>query len=325
MSLKIIGSGLAGLLAANMLSRHNPRVFEAQSELPQNHSALLRFRTPVVGDVLGIPFQKVIMTKGYVPWMNPVADSLAYARKCTGIARSDRSIVSSGIETHTRFIAPEDLVARMAESLRAGITFDHYFDFHRNGAQVISTIPMPWLMKILNYPAPIEFKQVHGFNLIARLNDIEAYASLYVPSPQHQFNRISLTSDRMIAEYSSPGRTPAEVEVEMQAKDAMTEAMKVAALFGLVPQEESEFFKSEPAFKMQRFSKVVPVDDGERRRFIAWATDKHGIFSLGRFATWRPSLLLDDAVKDIRLIDGWLQKGGEYTMKLHRVDRKSVV
>ena len=55
----IIGAGQAGLLAARSLALHNPTIIEQQDELPNNHSALLRFRSSIVGDSVGIPFQKV--------------------------------------------------------------------------------------------------------------------------------------------------------------------------------------------------------------------------------------------------------------------------
>ena len=45
----IFGAGLAGLLSANMMRSHKPTVYEFQSELPNNHGALLRFRSDKVG------------------------------------------------------------------------------------------------------------------------------------------------------------------------------------------------------------------------------------------------------------------------------------
>jgi hypothetical protein len=33
-----------------------------------------------------------------------------------------------------------------------------------------------------------------------------------------------------------------------------------------------------------------------------WATEKFNIYSLGRFATWKPGLLLDDIVGDVNVI-----------------------
>ena len=59
----IFGAGLAGLLAGNMLRSLNPKVWEAQSSLPNNHEALLRFRTDRVGTSCAIPFKKVDVSK----------------------------------------------------------------------------------------------------------------------------------------------------------------------------------------------------------------------------------------------------------------------
>src|SRR5580765_6406324 len=112
----IVGAGLAGLLCANMMIRRKPTVVEKQPQLPNNHSAVLRFRTAVVGDVLGVPFRQVNMIKCPVPWRNPVSDSLAYSYKCTGKYLSDRSI-TAGIVQQTRYIAPSDLIDRMAQDV----------------------------------------------------------------------------------------------------------------------------------------------------------------------------------------------------------------
>ena len=61
--------------------------------------------------------------------------------------------------------------------------------------------------------------------------------------------------------------------------------------------------------KEQKYAKILPIDNRERKRFIAWATDTHNIYSLGRFATWRPGLLLDDLVHDVRVIQRIVEHG----------------
>ena len=66
-----------------------------------------------------------------------------------------------------------------------------------------------------------------------------------------------------------------------------------------------------------RYSKIQPIDNDVRERFIQWATEKHNIFSLGRFATWRPGLLMDDLVEDIKLIDRWISKSNMYAVTSH--------
>ena len=55
----IYGAGMGGLLTANMLRRYNPTIKEAQPSLPNNHDALLRFRSDKVAIATGIPFKKV--------------------------------------------------------------------------------------------------------------------------------------------------------------------------------------------------------------------------------------------------------------------------
>jgi len=60
----------------------------------------------------------------------------------------------------------------------------------------------------------------------------------------------------------------------------------------------------------QRYHKIEPIDEEDRRAFIFWSSSiANRAFSLGRFACWRPGLLLDDLVKDVRKIDGWIRRG----------------
>jgi len=282
----IAGAGMAGLLAANMLGPLKPLVLETQDSLPNNHSAVLRFRTSVVGDTLGIPFKRVSMIKDSAPWRNPVADALAYSHKNTGLRRSDRSI-TAGLVAQDRYIAPSDLLARMAE--RATIQYSTPCDFA--SGPIISTIPMPALMRALNYPDQPTFSCRPATNIKAGVPDCDAYVSLMVPDPKKPFSRISLTGDELVIE--CPG-----IE-EMDGWTAIEIAEEAASLLGLSQLKDISWQNS-------TYAKILPIDDHQRREFMHWATDKHNVFSLGRFATWRPGLLLDDLVQDIRMIAGWL-------------------
>lgn len=289
--IKIIGAGIAGLLAANMLRRHDPVVYEAAPSLPNNHSAVLRFRSSVVGDVLGIPFKKVSVIKSQLPWKNPVADALAYSRKNGGQYRSDRSI-SSPLLSSERYIAPPDLIERMAEGV--DVVYGERYSF-RGGDKVISTIPMNDLMRALEYPEklPSEFRWKDGVNLLARVKSCDAYVSLYVPDPDLPFSRISLTGDELIAEL--PGNKIAHFD----DMDPIEIAQLAAKLVGIDPSDLHSI-----NLKEQSYSKILPIDEGERRKFIYWASTETGrAFSLGRFATWRPGLLADDLVQDVRIIE----------------------
>jgi hypothetical protein len=279
------------------------KVYEQQPTLPNNHTAVLRFRTPHVGDMVGIPFRKVRMVKSAAVWLNPVADGLAYSRKTTGTNTTQRSISEVSTTEH-RWIAPEDLVARLAQGV--DVQYGAEFDFNC-GLPTISTIPMPALMLALNYAETPVFHYTHGFNVTARLHNTDAYATLYVPQPDHAFNRVSITGNQLIMEYSFPMESTEEVE-KRKARDMrhifdqdIAEAM---ALLGL-PLPLATF----PEITVQRYSKILPIDEDVRKRFIAHATDHFKIYSLGRYATWRPGMLLDDLVQDVTRIRGWLSGG----------------
>ena len=62
--------------------------------------------------------------------------------------------------------------------------------------------------------------------------------------------------------------------------------------------------------------KIVPLPDAARKRLLFRLTHEHGIYSLGRFATWR-NVLLDDVVNDIAVIKRLARSGDAYVARLH--------
>jgi hypothetical protein len=52
----------------------------------------------------------------------------------------------------------------------------------------------------------------------------------------------------------------------------------------------------------QKYGKIVDMDEKARQAILFHLTDKHNIFSLGRFATWR-NILLDDVAADLPRIE----------------------
>jgi hypothetical protein len=313
--MKIIGAGLAGLLAARLLKHHSPVIHEVQPELPNNHSAVLRFRTDKVAVATGIPFTKVKMIKHYIPWLNPVADSLSYARKVSGVTRSDRSITSASLEPQERWIAPSNLVMVLAAG--ANIEFESTVNkpsleiLHLVGGATISTIPMNALMKLLEYPHIPEFKSISGYNIRTRLENCDAYVSLYIPSPEYEFSRISITGDELIIEFQG------EVSnIDLVYFDYVIDALRMLGID--MGDGKEPKLAEEPEVKKQTYSKILPIDEGARKHFMHWATVNFNIYSLGRYATWRPTLLLDDLVKDISLIDKWIKEGNQYGTALQR-------
>lgn len=297
----IIGAGMAGLLASNILRSKRPQVIEAQPQLPNNHSAVLRFRSSVVGDVLGIPFKRVKLIKATLPFRNSVAEALAYSYKNSGIYLSDRSITNGSVQSEDRFIAPPDLISRMAEG--QDITFSTTIDRFVPGETYISTMPMPALMALLDYPHAKEaqFNSTPAVNIRATILNCEAYVSLMVPDPKYPFSRISVTGDELIVE--CPNKRRDNLDISNIASDAL-QLLGIDNGMRDVNANES------------RYAKITPIDERIRRDFLHWATDKFNIFSLGRFACWRSGLLLDDLVSDVRKIEGWIDN--RYEMRKAR-------
>lgn len=309
----IIGAGLAGLLAGNML-RHRSTIIEKQEQLPNNHHALLRFRTDVFATVVGIPFKKVKMIKAvYGANTNPIRNELQYAQKVTGVMRTDRSL-PIGVVKEDRYIAPPDLInqlANMCNEIKYGIAAPPYWNKDLIGhicedsdyGPVISTIPMPQLMEMLDYSKrdSITFDYFSGSVVSATVADCDAYATYYFPDHQHDAYRASITGNRLI------------IEMRHGIEDAaIANASYYAQAFGINPKDISDV-----QFKQMKYAKIMPIDEDIRKDFMHWATINFNIYSLGRYATWRPGLLLDDLVNDVSLISRWILKGGKYNAAKH--------
>jgi len=313
---RIVGAGLAGLLAANMLSKtkHPVHIVEAQDSLPNNHSAVLRFRSSIVSDVTGIPFKEVRVMRTVQNWRNELADSLSYGFKATGTIAL-RSSVRENKEMATRYIAPPDLIAQLADGFI--IQFGVFSDFSAPRTMpTISTIPMPVLAKALGYTgfkeAGIEFASVPGFNMNFRIPGIDVYGSVYLPTPDTIWNRVSVTGDRVTAEYSNVKphmvnswlegmSTRGDISVQPRFAGYIDEALNAIGLIDAISTQK--VLENDFSVRRQQYQKIMPIPDRERKRFMLWASEVHSIYSLGRFATWRPGLLLDDLVNDVRQIE----------------------
>jgi hypothetical protein len=302
--MEIIGAGMAGLLAGGMIRDRKVTIHEAAGSLPNNHSAVLRFRTTAVGDALDISFRKVKMMKTVHSWRNPVADALAYSVKTNGTATL-RSATSAKGEVSERFIAPGNLIDQMAKRINGEILFGRKItgeELGEMGGPIVSTIPMPVMMKLTDYDEIPEFNYVHGYNINCTIQNAEAYVSVYVPDRKEVFNRISLTGDKLTIEVSLPHAHLEAIKNTValfQQKESMMSDMikRAVAYLGL---DDARWYS--PKINLQQYSKILPIDETARKKFIIWLTDEWNIYSLGRFATWRPGLLMDDVVNDVRVI-----------------------
>lgn len=305
----IIGAGLAGLIAANMLrKRFAVTVFEKQPELPNNHSALLRFRSDAVSRETGIPFRKVKVHKSvHGSTGNPFNDAIRYCKKVSPDARLELRSAFNLEPITERFIAPPDLIARLAEgpNIKYEKDFEQLFDANIDReVPVISTVPMRTLMKALKYPGPQpKFEWVPGCNYNAEL-DADLFATVYCPSTDDVFYRVSITGNQLIAESL----------LDMQNVRAFSEESEnlMRRYFDIYVEPRNG------RVKLQAYSKINYLSETDRRyaeTFQMWASVNHNIFSLGRFATWRAGLLLDDLVQDVHKIANWIEQGSFTILK----------
>jgi hypothetical protein len=306
-SLRIIGAGMAGLLAARMLQDRHPVVIEQAPSLPNNHKALLRFRSDVVANVTNIPFKKVSVVKAIHGSVNPVADMIAYSLKVTGQMKA-RSVID--IRPTERWIAPDDFIPRLASSASIdygnGIIDKSYF---ADKKPTISTIPMPDLMDLLEWEGKRpDFMWTEGWSARGELNpyfESTVYATVYFPDDIIPWYRGSITGSHMILEGVGSAEGIQNDITSAEAQDWIMDPFGLGCL--LMEDIMPSPMRVSPA-KYQKISELNFADREITKQFMMWATKEHSVYSLGRFATWRPKVLIDDLVHDVqviaKLIDG---------------------
>lgn len=326
-SFTVVGAGLSGLFAAALLRDECKVIVEAQKELPNNHSALLRFRTAEVGSILNIPFEGVDVIKTIETLGNNVKDAISYSLKTNGSATL-RSITSANGEIERRWIAPSDFVLRLSKKVTAQINFNESFDFSKCvGAKsdpVISTIPMPILAQQLEYEFKrSEFKSIIGYTCNVMLKNCDACATIYFPNThvtvknEHLAYRASITKNNLIVEYAFPNLPLEEAKLRMRKitdypYDCREHLGAILRSFGM----DQTFIAGKPQFNVSQYSKILPIEEEERKRFIIYASEMFNIYSFGRFATWRPGLLMDDLASDLRIIQRLARGGTSYNARV---------
>lgn len=298
---------MAGLLAAHHFSDMRPKVIEAQAQLPDNHRALLRFRSDSVSTMTGIPFRKVRVQKAIIEKDGTLTSRAtllhqnSYAYKVTGQV-IPRSIMN--LEPGDRFIAPDDFMARLADgcdiTFGRPLTKDDLSALLEHKQPILSTIPMPALMEMEGWEDVPAFERQAITSVWVELDKVDIYQTVYNPWLDGGPYRVSFTGRQMILEY-------------IDQPQAATNDIRYFcdSVLGFQPE-----WREVPKFKRQPYGKIVPCDDKVRRQFIMAMTDMYGIYSVGRFATWR-QLLLDDVVKDLMLIRTMIRAGSAYERRLH--------
>jgi len=289
----IAGAGLAGLITAHAFPRME--VHEAAPEPRMNHRALLRFRSDAVAKLTGVEFKKVLVRKGIFregKFREPtILEANLYSQKCLGKMLGDRSVWN--LEPVTRYVAPLDFHAMLVESLGSRLHYNSpvdYVDHSARGEKLISTAPMDKVLAALSVDTGnVEFRKAGIHVLRSEVPNCDVYQTVYFTSTAHDLYRASITGSTLIAEFATARGGPAHYEECWQE-----ELHEAFGFFNMPDQVQAEHVE-------QRYGKIAPIDEGLRKSLVARLTDEHGIFSIGRFATWR-NLLLDDVVNDATVI-----------------------
>ncbi len=312
--MKILGAGMGGCIAA--ILNGNAEVLEASETPPTNHKAVLRFRTDQISKVTGIPFKRVRVHKGIffnrqlVPECNINLSNL-YSQKVTGGKIVDRSIWN--LDPVDRFVAPSNFHAIMLSMLGSrvkygqdviGISSNEIIlkdnkSIYRHEEPVISTIPMPELIGRLtsfgNDLSPEEFQMQPIVTVRMEIPNCNVNQTIYFPGPETPLYRATITGGTLILEFAAEG---AMAHVDLAATQAF-----VQLAFGFELPE----FLWEIAPVVQRYGKISPINESKRKQFMFEASRVFGIYSLGRFATWR-NVLLDDVYKDVLVIRSMIEQ-----------------
>jgi hypothetical protein len=316
MSQVIVGAGLAGLIAACHFK--DATIIDAASGPMATHQALLRFRTTAVSELTGIPFKKVTVQKAIsgpegLKTTCSIKDSNEYAYKVSG-GVTGRSI--NNLEPVVRYIAPHDfydcLVARHHKRIQWNTPFDeaslsgHRVAFPTD--EIISTAPMPVNLTAAGIAHGTTFGSFSKAPIDVWRCKLkcpsDVYQTIYFPQADRLLFRASITGDTLIVEslQSLPNG---------RRYTGLVSYRDVWESFGL---HESQLDLESAVKSSQPFGKIVDMPKADREALMHELTNAHGIFSLGRFATWR-NILLDDVVDDIESISN-LINASEYSRKL---------
>ncbi len=313
MKILIVGAGMAGLLAANMLRRHNVRVIERATSLPDNHTALLRFRSPAVSDATGIPFHRQTVRKGLWDGENVVNTPTLvhinrYSYAVTGGELHDRSILN--LAPAERWVAPRDFVETMARNVRVdfGVTWGNPMIIAED-TWVISTIPMPFMMDMVGWDKPkFDYLPVWTIKAVIRTPISTVCQTLY-NTEANEWYRATIHGQEVTLEYmKEPNHSTAGHEI--------IKAVWRFLGFGqwLDTAQEPEVNVSTFSINKIPIGKIRPIEEKVRKAFMLYLTDTWHIYSLGRFACWR-NILLDDVVQDVKKIEQMMETETTYEMR----------
>lgn len=333
----ILGAGLAGTMAARVLSDHHPGksllvIDKRPTPDTKNHWALLRFRDLDAARALGIgveeiEVEKAVYWRGSLHYSADIAMNNTYSLKTYGhIGR--RSLKELGVAK--RYLplsnpSPRDCQwGTEINALRPGLVVAYSGETRTEieYKTCISTIPMDELLKstaglddayFLPLRENLKKEPICVFRKKLKGIRCDVNQTIYFPESRFSIYRATLEREEFIIEYMDTG------------DDApIDELQEVIGCFG-IPFTRTALGEISPDdFHRQPYGKTIGIDDDLRRRIIYDLTDTYNLYSVGRFATWRP-LRADQLVKDVQKVEKMIRQGLLTTKYNRRLNAKSEV
>jgi hypothetical protein len=289
----VVGAGLSGLVAAHAFP--HARIVEAAPAPRQTHAALLRFRSEVVANLIGVEFRRVRVHKGI--WFGgrfhapDIRLANWYALKTIDHI-SDRSIWD--IDTVDRFIAPEslyeDLVGKLATRIQWGYRVENFAHLRSSlgmaeDVPILSTMPMVFALRAAGIDhaamtfsrAPIAVRRV-------RLANCDVFQTVYFPDPEVSTYRASITGSLLTMEGTTNEQFHGDAEL-----DAVLRAFGDPKVVEALPNHT------------QHYGKIAPIDEHKRKSAMFQLTYGHRVYSIGRYGVWK-NILLDDVIQDLAVV-----------------------
>lgn len=293
MKIVILGSGVAGSIASGALFGEDVSIYDQKAEVSSTHSAVMRLRDPEIGNIVKCNITKIhvlkqIYSNDKLYTESSIKMNNQYSLKTSGEIKPKSINTLGWVE---RYLADDikplhpvnthHTVSRICDGTI------HFANGESTGYDVcISTIPMPSLLKATGYQTNMDF----GSRPISVLRGeiplvSDVHQTVYVPSPDTPLYRITLEGRIIIAE-----------SMEKVGPEHVCQILRRA--FGIPKKISADIDWKHHTHK---HGKLMSTDEEERQAAIYNLTLECNIFSLGRYAVWRP-IRADHLIKDIKII-----------------------
>jgi hypothetical protein len=170
-------------------------------------------------------------------------------------------------------------------------------------------------MKMAGWPEMPEFKfkSIWALTVPILSPEVDVYQTIYYPGDE-MYYRCSITGNRLIVEFQEEPKPRMDDFSSGSVADFRWLTRSAQAVLNDFGIEDSQI--GELQVKEQKFGKLVPIDDISRRGFIMAMSELYGVYSLGRFATWKPNLLMHEIPGDASVVAGLLEHQDQYGRQL---------